>query len=84
MTAGTSAVGRPSLLQAAVCHPSLSEAAVVFHFTVRSGRQHRAPARRSRHPAPAPGVGAGAVSWLCTWRQVAGAGCRAPALVLVL
>ena len=34
---------------------------------------------------PGGGAGAGAVSWLCTWwRQVAGAGWRVPALVLVL
>ena len=32
-----------------------------------------------------PGAGAGAVSWLRTWwRQVAGAGCRVPVLVLVV
>ena len=29
------------------------------------------------------GLGAGAVSWLCTWwTQVAGAGCLAPVLVI--
>ena len=60
MTAGTSlseaALGRPSLLQAAVCYPSLS-AGGCYHFTVRSGYQHRAPARQltapgtsTRHP----------------------------------
>ena len=49
LTAGTSlseaAVGRPSPLQAAHCHPSLSQA----------GTEHRHAT--SRHPAPAPSTG---------------------------
>ena len=48
VTVGTSAVGRPSLLQAAVCHPSLSEAG--------TAPSAGTPAHGTQHQRPAPGT----------------------------